>query len=182
MTDHGRSGKNPRSGATETFAPERTHVFAAVLMILIMLIPVVNVPLALVWFLAIPVAYLWWIVRARTTVGEDGIATRYALRPGRHVTWDEFAGLEFVGAKAQAVTEAGQRVPMPAVSFNSLPTLSRASGGRIPDALTAGLEHLDGKVTVVGRDGEETLLTKEEYEERLRRRRESGRKAGGDGD
>ena len=38
-----------------------------------------------------------------------------------------------------------------------------ASRGRIPDALTQGREAADDKVVIVHRDGQQILLSKEEY-------------------
>ena len=55
------------------------------------------------------------------------------------------------------------------MTFNSLPRLSEASRGRIPDALTQGREAADDKVVIVHRDGQQVLLSKEEYADYLER-------------
>ena len=46
------------------------------------------------------------------------------------------------------------------VTFNSLPELTEASQGRIPDALTAGHHAADEKVVVIHQDGRQVLTDK----------------------
>ena len=50
------------------------------------------------------------------------------------------------------------------MTFNSLPRLAEASRGRIPDALTAGKEAADEKVVVIHRDGQQVMMSKDEFD------------------
>lgn len=158
------------------FQPERTHVFAALVMAGIAFLVVGAAPLYLFWIFIFPVLFIYWVLRSRTTVGEKGIAIQYAFRPGVTVPWEEIRGVGFKGASTLLETTAGKNYSMPGVTFNSLPTLAEASRGRIPDALTAGLESLDGKFSVISQDGNQVLMSEEEHAaytaERVRREQE----------
>lgn len=145
------------------FRPERTHILAALIMLSIVLLTVGAAPKYLFWTVLIPLAHIYWVSRVRTTVGEEGVDIRYAFRGGRSVRWDEVAGVGFKGSRALLTTRDGAEHPMPGVTFNSLPKLASASRGRIPDVLTAAHEAADEKVTIIRRDGEQILVTKEEY-------------------
>lgn len=149
----------------EIFRPERTHLLAAVILTIFALIAVSWAPLKLGWVLIIPALFAWWVLRASTKVGQDGITATYAFRAPKHVTWDDFAGIGFKGAGAFARTNQGIELSLPGVTFNSLPRLSAASQGRIPDALTSARDAAEGKIRVIHRDGYQVLLTQEEYEE-----------------
>lgn len=145
------------------FRPERTHLLVGAIMTVIMLIPIGSAPLALGWTLIFPAAYLWWILRARTRVGAEGITARYAFRAARSASWDELAGVGFTGPRAVARLEDGSEFVLPAVTFNSIPALAEASGGRITDALSAAREAVDDMVTVTRADGTQRLVTREEF-------------------
>ncbi|WP_245974934.1 PH domain-containing protein [Corynebacterium alimapuense] len=145
------------------FRPDRANILAALLMIAIALLVVGAAPVYLFWVLAIPVLFIYWILRSSTTVDEQGVSIKYAFRGGKTVEWEDLSGVGFKGSRALLTTTEGKEYPMPGVTFNSLPKLSEASSGRIPDALTAGRIAADEKVVVINRDGEQILLTKEEY-------------------
>lgn len=145
------------------FHPERTHVFAAALMIGMSLLVIGVAPLRLFWILLFPLGFIWWAMRSRVTVSESGVSIRYAFRSGVTAGWEEIAGVGFKGAKTLLRTTDGAEHALPGVTFNSLPELSAASRGRIPDVLTAGLEAQDGKVSVINRDGSQVLMTQEEH-------------------
>lgn len=155
------------------FQPERTHIFAALVMVGIALLVIGAAPLYLGWLLVFPALFIFWVLRSRTTVGERGIGVRYAFRPGVEVPWEEIRGVGFKGSSALLETTGGRSYSMPGVTFNSLPKLAEASRGRIPDALTAGLESLDGKFSVINQDGHQVLMSREEHAaymaERVRR-------------
>ncbi|MDP9850897.1 PH domain-containing protein [Corynebacterium lowii] len=154
---------SPADFSPAEFRPDRFHVLVVIFMALIMLIPISHAPAILGWFLLIPAVYLWWLLRARTSITAQGITARYAFRAPRTVRWDDVEGIGFKGSTSFARSRSGEQFPLPAVSFNSLPALSEASGGRIPDALTVGREAVDDKVAIVRRDGERILVTREEY-------------------
>lgn len=145
------------------FRPERANLFAAALIIAVALLVIPSAPLYLAWLLLIPAAFIFWVLRARTIVDERGVDIRYAFRGGKTIRWEDLAGVGFKGARALLTTTDGTAHAMPGVTFNSLPRLAEASGGRIPDVLTSAQEAADEKVTVIQRDGQQILLTHEEY-------------------
>lgn len=151
---------------TVTFRPERTHILAAAVIIMIFMVMIGHAPAYLFWILILPIALIYWVLRARTTVSESGIEIRYAFRGERSISWDDLAGVAFKRAGAVAVTRDNDGHSLPGVTFNSLPRLQEASRGRIPDALTAGRAAADDKVMVYDRDGVSTLISKAEHARR----------------
>ncbi|MDO5511394.1 PH domain-containing protein [Corynebacterium sp.] len=145
------------------FAPERANLFAAALFIAVSMLVIPSAPLYLVWLLLIPLAFIIWVLRARTIVGESGVDIHYAFRSGKSIAWEDVRGVGFKGSRALLTTTDGTEHPMPAVSFNSLPKLAEASRGRIPDALTAAQEAADDKVVIVHRDGQQIMVSQEEF-------------------
>lgn len=150
-------------GKPEVFKPERTHVLALILLSAIALLSIGWAPQYLAWLLIIPILVTWWIFKARTTVSDSGIDISYGFRRSKSLTWDKCAGVGFQRAQAFAADHNGRRYPLPGVTFNSVPRLARASRGRIPDALSAGRAAASGKVVVIHRDGQQVLMSKEEY-------------------
>ena len=150
------------SSNPQTFRPERTHLLAAGVLFLICLLVLGAKPLYLFWLPLLPLVFVVWVLRSSTTVDERGIHVRYAFAQGRSVSWEEFAGIGFEKARSYARTKDGEKVALPAVTFNSLPRLAEASSGRIPDALTAGRNAADDKVVVIHRDGRQVLKPREE--------------------
>lgn len=101
-------------------------------LVLAILAPVAQKPLALGWLVLIPVAFAWWVARTRTRVDDRGVRLT-SWRGSRTVPWDEVRGVMFPRRGfARLVTTSGER-PMGGVSFNDLPRLARASRGRIRD-------------------------------------------------
>lgn len=145
------------------FAPERANLFAAGLIIAVALLVIPSAPQYLAWLLLIPAAFIFWVLRARTVVGESGVDLRYAFRGDRSVGWEDVAGVGFKGSRALLTTKDGAEYMMPGVTFNSLPKLAEASRGRIPDALTAAQEAQDEKVVIIHRDGQQIMVSQEEY-------------------
>jgi hypothetical protein len=88
------------------------------------------------WFallLVIPVMLSVSIVRYRTVAGRDSVTAR-TLLGSQTVSWDDIAGLRFgksSWAYAQLKNETELRLP--AVTFATLPLLTQASGGRVPN-------------------------------------------------
>lgn len=149
---------------TKVFRPERTHIFAAVLITLISLLGIGAEPLKLGWLLLFPVGYIYWTLRARTEVSPTkGISAKYGFRGNQSVTWEDFQGIGFKGGSTFAQRRDGSTFNLPAVSFNSLPELSVASQGRIQDALSEGRAAADEKIVVTYKDGRQVLMTREEY-------------------
>lgn len=117
-------------------------------------------PLMLSWILLFPLAFAYWILKSKTIVGPEGIAAMYGFSKPKAVSWDDFAGIRFGSGKTFARTNAGAEFALPGVSFNSLPELSKASQGRIFDALTAGQEAANDKVVIIHRDGRQIIQEK----------------------
>jgi hypothetical protein len=97
----------------------------------------VGWPIGLWWLLLLPVAAAVWIARTRTAVSEDGLDLRTVFG-SRHLDWAQIAGVSipkrgFVRAHLTDDTE----VKLPAVSYDRLRDLIRASNGRIPDLFAA---------------------------------------------
>ena len=155
----------PRQSTTqaEVFKPSRNHILGILILSAIALLSIGWAPKYLAWLFIIPILGLWWVIKSRTKVSESGIAISYAFRKNIQIAWDDFAGIGFQRARTFARTKAGAEHSLPGVTFNSLPRLSEASRGRIPDALTQGREAADDKVVIVHRDGQQVLLSKEEY-------------------
>lgn len=83
--------------------------------------------------LAIPVLMSALIVRWRT-IADPQQVTVQSLFASRSVPWDEIDGLGFSrGSWARAHLKDGEQLRLPAVSFATLPLLTEASGGRVPN-------------------------------------------------
>ena len=88
------------------------------------------------WFallLVIPVMLSVSIVRYRTVADRDSVTAR-TLLGSQTVSWDDIAGLRFgksSWAYAQLKNETELRLP--AVTFATLPLLTQASDGRVPN-------------------------------------------------
>lgn len=88
------------------------------------------------WFaplLVIPVVASLLIVRLRTVADHDTVTAR-TLLGRRTVPWDDVEGLRFSKASwARAALRDGSELRLPAVTFATLPRLTAASGGRVPN-------------------------------------------------
>jgi hypothetical protein len=83
--------------------------------------------------LVIPVMLSVSIIRYRT-VADRGNVTARSLRGSETVAWDDIEGLRFgKGSWAYAQLKDGGQLRLPAVMFATLPLLTEASGGRVPN-------------------------------------------------
>ena len=83
--------------------------------------------------LVIPVILSAVIVRYRTVADRDTVTAR-TLLGSETVTWDDVEGLRFgKGAWAYARRKDGSELRLPAVTFATLPMLTEASDGRVPN-------------------------------------------------
>ena len=97
-----------------------------------LLIPVLAWPLSAP-LLLVPVLLSALIVRLRTVADHDGVTVR-TLSGSRTVPWDDIDGLRFArGSWARARLKSGGEVRLPAVTFATLPLLTEASLGRVPN-------------------------------------------------
>lgn len=148
------------------FTPSKGHP-AAALFFLFFIFIAAGRDLWVYVFVIIPTLLVWWALRSSTTVAsETGITARYAFKAPQSMTWDEFDKLRFEKSRTLAVAKDGHLLPLPAVTFNSIPKFAAASGGRIPDVYTDGYEAAKDKVRIVSKDGHEVLVSKEEAEAR----------------
>lgn len=83
--------------------------------------------------LLIPLAMSAFIIRLRTVADRDSVTARTFLG-STTMRWEDIEGLRFVKSSwARAHLKNGADVPLPAVTFSSLPLLTEASGGRVPN-------------------------------------------------
>jgi Bacterial PH domain len=83
--------------------------------------------------LIIPVLLSALIIRLRTQADADGVTIR-TLLGSRTLGWDEIDGLRFTrGSWARARLKNGDELRLPAVTFATLPLLTEASGGLVPN-------------------------------------------------
>ncbi|OHV05731.1 PH domain-containing protein [Mycobacterium talmoniae] len=106
--------------------------FAVGFVALGLLIPVLTWP-ATAPLLVIPVLLSALIVRLRTVADGRGVTVR-TLLGSRSVRWEDIEGLRFTkGSWARAHLTSGGELRLPAVTFATLPQLTEASGGRVPN-------------------------------------------------
>ena len=99
---------------------------------LCLLVPVMAWPLSAP-ALVIPVLLSALIVRLRTVADDSGVTVR-TLLGSRTVAWDDIDGLRFHrGSWARARLKSGGELRLPAVTFATLPDLTEASSGRVPN-------------------------------------------------
>jgi len=73
------------------------------------------------------------IERLRTVADRDAVTAR-GLLSSRTLPWPQIEGLKFTrGGWARACRADGDEVLLPAVTFTTLPRLTAASGGRVPN-------------------------------------------------
>ena len=83
--------------------------------------------------LAIPVVLSVAIERLRTVADEDTVTARRLLS-SRTLPWSQIEGLKFIrGSWARACLPDLSTVQLPAVTFSTLPMLTAASGGQVPN-------------------------------------------------
>ncbi|OBI79962.1 PH domain-containing protein [Mycobacterium asiaticum] len=99
---------------------------------LCLLVPVTAFPWTLP-LLVIPLLLSAMIVRLRT-VADDRSVTARTLLGSRTLAWEDIDGLRFHrGNWARAKLKDGSEVRLPAVTFATLPQLTEASSGRVPN-------------------------------------------------
>lgn len=107
--------------------------FAVGFLALGMLAVVFAGPSWLTVLLIIPIGLSAFILRYRTVADRDGVTARTFLA-SRTVAWDDIAGLRFGKSSwAYAQLTDGSELRLPAVTFSTLPLLTEASGGRVPN-------------------------------------------------
>ncbi|MEE3750393.1 PH domain-containing protein [Mycobacterium intracellulare] len=97
-----------------------------------LLIPVMLWPPSAL-LLLVPVVLSAMIVRLRTVADDRGVTVR-TLLGSKTVNWDDIDGLRFYrGSWARARLKSGAELRLPAVTFSTLPELTAASSGRVPN-------------------------------------------------
>jgi hypothetical protein len=113
--------------------------YLAVLMFAVGATPFAGAAPGLQAIYAVPLFFLVWIVRVRTTANGHGLTVR-RLFSTRHLAWVDLKGLTITRrARVRAVPSEGGEVTLPSVRPRHLPLLSLVSGGRVP-APTAAAE------------------------------------------
>jgi len=83
--------------------------------------------------LVIPVILSAAIIRYRTVADHNAVTAR-SLLDSETVNWDDIEGLRFGKTSwAHAQLKDGGELRLPAVTFATLPLLTEASGGRVPN-------------------------------------------------
>ncbi|TDL01452.1 PH domain-containing protein [Mycobacterium paragordonae] len=99
---------------------------------LCLLVPVTAFPFSAP-ILVIPVLLSALIIRFRTVADDRGVTAR-TLLSSRTVAWEDIDGLRFHrGNWACAHLKDGSELRLPAVTFATLPQLTEASSGRVPN-------------------------------------------------
>ncbi|CAN3128220.1 Low molecular weight protein antigen 6 [Mycobacterium sp. smrl_JER01] len=108
------------------------HVAIGFLSVALLAVVFAGPPWFLLLFL-IPMFLSVVVMRYRTVAGRDSVTAR-TLLGSRTVRWEEIDGLRF-GRTAWAVAQRhdGTQLSLPAVTFSTLPLLTAASGGRVPN-------------------------------------------------
>ena len=97
-----------------------------------LLVPVLTWPVTAP-LLIVPVLLSALIVRLRTQADGNGVTVR-TLLGSRSVRWEDIDGLRFRrGSWARAQLKSGRELRLPAITFATLPQLTQASAGRVPN-------------------------------------------------
>ena len=107
--------------------------FAVGFLVLGLLTLVLAGPAWVALLLVIPVILSLVVIRYRTVADRDTVTAR-TLLGSETVSWDDVDGLRFGRSSwASAQLEDGRELRLPAVTFATLPLLTEASGGRVPN-------------------------------------------------
>ncbi|MFV0493463.1 PH domain-containing protein [Mycobacterium sp.] len=110
--------------------------FAVGFLTLCMLAPVLAWPPSAP-VLVIPVLLSAAIIRLRTIADDRGVQVR-TLLGAKSANWDDIEGLLFHrGSWARAKLKNDEELRLPAVTFATLPRLTEASAGRVPNPYRA---------------------------------------------
>jgi hypothetical protein len=106
--------------------------FAVSFFALGLLVPVLTWP-PTAPLLVIPILLSALVIRLRTVADQNGVTVRTLLGT-QAVRWDDIDGLRFNKSSwARAQLKSGGELRLPAVTFATLPLLTEASAGRVPN-------------------------------------------------
>lgn len=129
-------GEGQESGAAEKPRVIRVTPLAYLgvfLLAMSVFLAIVGSPAALCWLAVVPVGVAVWIVRSRTTITSEGLWLRSVWRT-RHIGWQEARGVRLPRHGLLRLRLADEtEVRLPAVTYERLPDLIAAAGGRIPN-------------------------------------------------
>ena len=146
------------------FRPERTHLLAAIIMILLSLFIIGSELLYLFWLPLLPVVFIVWVVRAHTIVDDAGITAHPAFAKPSTTAWADIAGIGFGRSQAFLQTKEGKKITLPGVTFNSLPSWRRPLPAGFPTLSPRADRPRTTRWLIVHRDGRQVLVDKQEYE------------------
>jgi len=137
------SGQSASRAPTTVLRVSPTALLAALFALVCLSPALLARPAWFGWLAVLPVLYAGWALRVRTTADATGLRVR-RLWTSRAVTWEQLRGVRFprrrtggLGGHGVAVLSDSSELPLPCVTFRDLPTLSAASGGRLPDPFAA---------------------------------------------
>jgi hypothetical protein len=83
----------------------------------------------------VPIGFIVWVLRTRTTADADGLTVRRVFG-SRHMPWSTLKGLRLTKKSGvRAVLEDDTEVALPSVRTRHLSALALISGGRLDDPL-----------------------------------------------
>ena len=107
--------------------------FATGFLTLGLLALVLSGPTWVALLLVVPIGLTVYVARSRTIADSETVTAR-TLLGSETVRWDDVDGLRFGrGSSAYAHLKDGRDIRLPAVTFATLPLLTEASGGRVPN-------------------------------------------------
>ena len=107
--------------------------FASGFLALTLLVMITIFPVWGAVFMVLPIGASFAIARLRTVADRDTVTAR-TLLSSRTVGWDYIEGLRFERSSwARAHLRDGSEMQLPAVTFATLPLLTEASSGRVPN-------------------------------------------------
>ncbi len=122
-----------RSGTAAVIRISRMAHLASAFLALCLLIVVPVLGPAGLGLLVIPLLLSLAVERLQTVADEDGVTAR-GLLSSRTLAWSQIEGLKFTGGRwARACSADGAELRLPAVTFATVPILTGASGGRVPN-------------------------------------------------
>lgn len=118
-------GDQPALPERVRFGPQPIVVFPLLIAFLGAL-PLATSSGYLLWLLLLPVAGVWWVLRARVLVGVPGVAASNGLRT-TYVAWPDVEGFDVPERGWVRLLHDGDRTVLTALSRRDLPALLAAA-------------------------------------------------------
>lgn len=82
-------------GDTAIISPSREHLIGAAAMVVMCLLFAGYKFAWFFWVPLLPFLFIAWVLYVRTTVGPEGISTRYMFKKDQQMAWEEFSAIQF---------------------------------------------------------------------------------------